>query len=237
MRASLYLMIAIGVVVPLASNAQTPDFSGVYVDPGYVAIPAVRQPAVYPFTEAGRRAFENFDPYSAPNQDDDCVADPMPGLVFSGDPMEMIQEEGVLVLHYERRDMRRTIHIDGSPPRADHEHTGLGYSVGRWVADNELVIETTHLLDGVLQTNMGYPMSREARLIERYWRDPGERDLHVELRVEDPVNYTETVVLGRELSYSEDDEVKPWSCVNLGPKDAEPDIDELVRMLEELDRE
>jgi len=235
MKISPYSAVFIGILAASAGRSQTPDFSGVYVDPGYVAVPAVSEPDVYPFTAAGREAFARFDPYSAPNQDDDCAAESMPGLVFNGDPMEMLQDDGGLVFHYERRDTRRTIHLDGAAPPADQPRSGLGYSVGRWVGNDELVIETTHLLDGAIRANEGQPLSRDARVTERYWREPGQRDLHVEVRVDDPVNYTETVILGRELSHTTEDVVRPWECVNLGPKDAEPDIDELVRMLEQLD--
>ena len=81
---------------------------------------------------------------------------------------------------------------------------------------------------------MGHPLSAETRLTERYWREPGTRDLHVELLIDDPVNYTETVRLGRDLVWSTEDEVQPWDCVDFGPKDGELDLDELVQMLEDL---
>jgi hypothetical protein len=218
--------------------AQTPNptFAGVYVDPGYVAVPAVREPDVYPMTAAGRAALERFDLFATPNQLDDCADVPMPDLIFNGDPMEMIQQDGQIVFHYERLDTRRIIHMDGAPPPADHPHSVHGYSVGRWVGNDELVVETTRIFEGVIKVDSGHPISRDMRLTERYWREPGSRDLRVEIRVDDPVYYTDTVVLGRELAYTVEEEVRPWGCVNLGPKDEEPDIDELLRMLEELEQ-
>ncbi len=87
---------------------------------------------------------------------------------------------------------------------------------------------------GVIFGSDGYPISPDAKLTERYWREPGERDLQVEILVEDPVHYTETVRLGREWVWSPNEQIYPWECFSLGPRDAEPDIDELVRMLEDF---
>ena len=61
---------------------------------------------------------------------------------------------------------------------------------------------------------------------------PGEKDLQLELLVDDPVNYTETFKLGREWIWAPDDQVLPYDCISLGPRDSEPDIDELLRILE-----
>ena len=126
----------------------------------------------------------------------------------------------------------RIIHMDGASPPAGQAYSENGYSTGRWEG-TELRIETTHLLEGLV-TNRGYPMSREARVTERYWRNPGEKDLQLELVVDDPVNYTQTVILGREFVWSADEQIRPWECVSLGQRDTAPDLDEVTRMLEEL---
>ncbi len=232
---SRLVIVAAALSATAYAQAPDPDFSGVYIAAIYVAVPDVTEPDVYPFTDAGRAAFAQFDPYSAVYQDDDCEIAPMPSLIFNGDPMEILADGDDLVFHYERSNIRRTIHMDGSAPSADEPHTVLGYSVGRWNGADELIIETTHLLAGAIRTSEGQPMSSEARAVERYRREPGERDLRVSLTVYDSVNYTAPVEFGRALVYSTEDEVKDWGCVDLGPKDAPPDIDELVRMLEQLE--
>jgi len=241
MRASLFCGIVVGVIGHVTASAQGTraagagqDFYGVYVAPIYVAVPEVSQPDVFPFTAEGERAHDEYDVFSAaPNQADDCAAESMPGVLWSGDPMEILQEDGRLVFHYERRNTVRTIHMDGAPPPEDEPHTGLGFSVGRWEGD-ELWIETTHMRGGVIRANRPWPISPEGRVTERYWREPGGDTLHMELLVDDPLNYTATVTFGREWVFSPEDEVLPWECVSLGPRDSEPDIDELARMLEEL---
>ena len=41
--------------------------------------------------------------------------------------------------------------------------------------------------------------------------------------------------MGRAFIWAPDEEIRDYGCVSLGPKDAPPDLDELVRMLEELE--
>ena len=146
--------------------------------------------------------------------------------------MEILEQVGELMIRYERGNTVRSIDMIGTPPVANHPHTDLGYSVGRWMGD-VLTIETTHMSSGIV-TDGTRPLSREGRVTERYWREPGQNDLQLELEIDDPVNYTRTFKMGREFVWAPEEQVLPWECVSLGPKDTPPDIDELVRMLEEL---
>ena len=238
MRAPTLITILVGVTSHMAANAQTPDagvdFSGIYAPPVFVATISVIGPDVYPFTAEGERSFNAYDPLVfSPNQANDCTPDLMPGILWSNSPMRIEKEDGRVSIRYERGNTIRSIPLDGSRPSADQPHTELGYSVGRWVGD-VLTIETTHMTSDVIRNNRGYPISREARVTERYWREPGENDLQMELTVDDPTNYTETFALRREWIWAPDEELQEYECVSLGPRGEAPDIDELVRMLEEL---
>ena len=78
-------------------------------------------------------------------------------------------------------------------------------------------------------------MSENAFVVERYWREPGENDLQMEVTVEDPANYAQPVTIGREWVFSPDAPKHPWDCVSLGPRHTDDlDIDELRRRLEAL---
>lgn len=217
-----------------AAGSQ-PNFSGIYAVGAYTGQPTpIDEPDVYPFTEEGARTHNTYDPFTQdPRQLDDCVGDPVPELLWSANPMEIVQEDEVFLMHFEENDTRRFIVMDGTPPSEQQAYTRLGYSIGRWDGD-VLVIETTHMVSGVIFGSDGYPISREARLTERFWREPGQNDLQVELLVEDPVNYSETVRLGRQWIWSPEEQVRQWECFSLGPRDSEPDVDELVRMLQEF---
>ncbi len=237
MRALVFLAAVVGVVSHVAVRAQAPgtqaaeakvDFSGMYV--------GARRPFgetdVYPFTAEGERGHNAYDPLVGdPRLYDDCAEESVPNLFWAGtvSNMRVVQEDTTLELHYEHGGAVRSIHMDGTPPAANQTHTGLGYSVGRWEGE-VLTIETTHLAGGLVSDDRGYPLSPETRLTERYSRD-ADNDLHMELMIEDPVNYTEPFQLGREWIWSPDEQVIPWNCVSLGDWEGEPDFDELRRIL------
>jgi hypothetical protein len=223
--------------VPVAGQSQTSEaplnIFGVYGPPPFVGGGPPRiEPEVYPFTEQGRMASEAFEPADDPANTVDCILETMPPIVFSGNPMEIIDEGEQIVMHYERFNTVRTIDMSGNPPPADRTPSELGHSVGRWEG-GELIIETTHLLGGAVR-NGDLPLSAEAHVTERYWREPGENDLQLRVEVRDPVNYTEPFTMGRAFIWAPDEEIRDYGCVSLGPKDTPPDLDELVRRLEEL---
>lgn len=243
MKALTCFVILEGVAGHAIANAQTPgtpvgsevDFSGVYISV-YVGAPdTVVLPEVYPFTAEAERVFNAFDPaVGDPRVGNDCAPMRMPALLWSPNPVEIIQEDARVVMRFEQNDTVRYIPLEGARAAANHPHTELGYSVGHWEGD-VLIIETTHILGGVIVNDMGQPISRNARLTERYWREPGEQDLHVEVLVDDSENYTEPVKFERVWVWSPDEQILPWQCFSLDPSaDEALDIDELARMLEEL---
>ena len=244
-RALTLFAVLVGVIGHTTANGQAPgtqpagsvvNLSGVYVAV-YVGEPnIVFEPDVYPFTAQAERAYNAYDPaVGDPIVGNDCAPERIPGILWSADPMEIVHEDGRIVMRLERGDTVRSIPMDGAAPPADQPNTELGYSVAHWAGD-VLTIETTHLLGGIIVNDMGQPISQEARITERYWREPGENNLQMELLVDDPVNYTEPLKLGRLWGWSPDERIRPWNCFSLQPpRDAEPvDVDELARMLEAL---
>lgn len=78
------------------------------------------------------------------------------------------------------------------------------------------------------------PLSLEARVTERYRREPGSMDLQLELEIDDPEYYTEAFTMGREFIWAPQEEIREWVCIDFGDSTAPPDIDEMIRMLEDL---
>jgi hypothetical protein len=241
MRALTYFTVLWG--VGFTASAQAPvsqntssgaDFSGIYESAVFVNVAPVLEPDVYPFTAEGRRSFESYDALAeATNQADDCAAYTMPGILWANSPMQIVQGDETIVFRYETGGVTRSIPMSGPMSSGDTSSTELGHSIGHWEGE-VLIVETTGLIDGVLRNNRGYPISREATITERYWRDGERNDLQMELLVNDPTNYTEPFTLGREWIWAPDEDIRPYECVSLGPRDEEPDIDELIRLLEEL---
>lgn len=123
------------------------------------------EPKPYKFTAEGKAKHESNGKY------DDltlrCMAYGLPRLF--GNPYNMtIYDAGTHYLFlYVDQNSPRQIWMDGRKPTADTTITANGFSVGHW-EDDELVIETTHLLPGWLDGS-GLPMSGEGtRTVERY---------------------------------------------------------------------
>ena len=241
MKALLRFAAVVGGLVSCGVLAQVPsrqtaseelDFSGIYVGAPRAT---VVEPDAFPFTAEGQQAFDSYDRLEDLRRYDDCAAESLTAILLSGliATMQLVQEDGRIVIQLERGDSTRSIDLVGTPPSADQPNTRLGYSLGRWEG-TELAIETTRMTAGLMLQNRGYSISDKASITERYWRNPGENDLHMELVVEDPVNYTQPLTFGRVWIWTPDEEVRPWSCVPLGTRDSEPvDIDALRRRLEE----
>jgi len=241
MRTLIFFSILVGVLSQVTVNAQAPDtrfvasqidLSGVYAAVYVRGAPSVTMPDVYPFTAEGELAHSAYDPLvSSTRVLEDCAPETVPAVLWSTNPMQIAQENGRIVFSFEEGNTTRSIPL--ARPTAQ-SHTELGNTVGYWVG-GVLTIETTRPMAGFIFHGRGFPISQEARLTERYWRAPGENDLRMELLVDDPVNYREPLKFGRRWVWSPDDQVRPWECVSLGPRDSEPtDIDGLARMLEEL---
>ena len=233
MRALPSSVIIFGFLSFAASGQEMhPDFSGIYMPQVFVGSPTLIVPDEFPLTSAGQERVDSYSRFDEERQDNDCAPESMPGVLWLGAAMELSMNDGVPVFHYERGDSIRTIDMTGEAP-TNHPASALGYSSGSWDGET-LVIETTHLNGGTLVNNRANPLSSEATLTERYWRESGSNDLNLELTVDDPIYYTEVFTMSRILVFSPDDALQEWVCVNLGSRDEVPDIDELTRMLEEL---
>ena len=240
MKVLISVALAFSVLGAIEANAQQGSESGVsylgiYAPPIFDGGgPPRRRPDVLPLSDEGRQAVANYDPIlDNPRIQDDCALESMPRLLWTGNPIELRQGEGdTLIIHYERGNTIRSIFMNGVPAPVDQPNSHLGYSFGRWEGD-VLTIDTTHML-GLPLSGGAEPLSLEARVTERYWREPGSMDLQLELEIDDPVYYTEVFTMGREFIWAPEEEIREWVCVDFGNSTAPPDIDEMIRMLEEL---
>lgn len=206
------------------------DISGIYVAEEIYALPET-----YALTAEAERALSAYDPFAGDPSQYDCLMENMPQVILWGTSIvEITQRADSILMQIERGATTRTIHMDGSAPAQDQAHTPLGHSVGHWEG-GVLTIVTTHLDGGILFADSGHPISSQGRTTERYWRDPGEQSLHMELTVEDPVNYTEPVVIEREWIWSPEEQVHPYNCFSLELDESGPvDMEELKRRLNQL---
>ena len=153
-----------------------------------------------PFTPSGLEAFNRAKPASGlrsvvPSDNNDPV------LVY-GDPqgfpredlyelraLQIFQTPEKVAILYQFGQIWRVIWTDGREAPKDLEPRWFGYSVGKWVDDYTLVVETSGLDERTWVDKVGRPHSADLRVEERFHR--ADRD-HLELSVtlDDPKMYS-----------------------------------------------
>ena len=162
----------------------------------------------FPLTSAARLALEAFDPI-----DDspilNCALKGMPTIMEQPYPMEIIEQDGNVLLHMEEYDLLRTIYMNEA---TTPEPTAgiLGFSVGHW-EDNTLIVNTSHLSWGWYDT-VGIPLSENATIVEELTLHKDGSQLDWTMTVNDPATFTEPVVLEKFWLYIPGVEVRSFDC-------------------------
>jgi hypothetical protein len=100
-------------------------------------------------------------------------------------PIEIDQDQRLMVMRLEYFDMARVIHLDGRaarPPSAPHTKTG--YSRGRWIGDI-LEVVTTHLKSATI-TNNGLEHTEQMTVTERFMLTNDGQMLQASQEYDDP---------------------------------------------------
>jgi len=126
---------------------------------------------------------------------------------------QILQTPLSVVLLYQFGKVWRVVWTDGRKPPKDPEPRWYGYSVGKWVDDSTLVVQTSGTDERTWVDHVGRPHSGDARVEERFHRV--DRD-HLELTVtiDDPKMYT-----------------KPWVALDRFPMRLQPpsfDVREMI---------
>jgi hypothetical protein len=133
----------------------------------------------------------------------------MPSTMFDPPPMEIRHDGDNVILHMEEYDIIRTIHMDGGI--GNPEPSRLGYSVGKWEADNILVIHTTHI-NWPFFDPWGTPQSDQISYVERFELTADERLLKYSLTADDPVMFVEPIVLERAWRWLPARTIQRYDC-------------------------
>jgi hypothetical protein len=206
------------------SGTWDPGFSGLQTL-GAGAIPEDGKPEHrLPYTAAGLEALNRTRPSNGarsvlPTENNDPV--------FSCDPQGMpredlyelrttqiIQTPEKVVMLYQFAKVWRVIWTDGRELPKDPEPRWYGYSVGKWVDDNTLLVETTGTDERTWIDRAGRPHSAGLRIEERFHRV--DRD-HMELTmtIDDPKMYTKPWVALDKLRFDlqpPDFDVREFIC-------------------------
>jgi len=151
-----------------------------------------------PMTEWARERFEASKPTFGPRMvpvletNDpvyECFPPGTPRIYLHPFPMEILHTPGRVAMVFEYDHLIRQIYTDGREHRTDLAAMWLGDSTGHWEGDT-LVVETVNLNDKTWVDRRGVPHSDQMRVVERI-RRIGEDKLQIDVRVEDPIAFTE----------------------------------------------
>jgi hypothetical protein len=118
-----------------------PDFTGLWQTPHVEDLARDNESAI-PYTAAGRAAWKNTDLKNDPLFA--CLYPGVPRIMGTGDPVQIVQTPGLIVMLFELMHLWRTIPLDGRPHPNRMEPALLGDSNGKWDGDT-LVIDTVSL--------------------------------------------------------------------------------------------
>jgi hypothetical protein len=125
-------------------------------------------------------------------------------------PLEIIQDQKLIIMRLEYFDLVRIIYLDGrGHPPADAPHSKVGHSIGHWEGD-ELVVDTTHLSAGSFMNN-GFSHSEDIHFVERFRLGDDGTTLAASQLSEDPSVFTPNAA--RVVTWRKgDDYIYPYEC-------------------------
>jgi hypothetical protein len=126
---------------------------------------------------------------------------------------QILQTPSKIVLLYEFAKIWRVIWTDGREFPKDPEPRWFGYSVGKWVDDTTLVVQTMGTDERTWVDKAGRPHSGDLRIEERFHRVNHDR-LELTVTIEDPKMYT-----------------KPWVAMDKFPFKLLPDDFDVREMI------
>jgi len=171
-------------------------------------IPSMPLPVGPPsLTERGRDAQAAFDAGDVPFPD--CEPPGMPLAMGGPYPIELIDRGDRILIRMESYDQERVVHL--AAPAREPAPSPLGYSLGRWEGDRELVVETTRI-DYDRFGDLGPAQSGDGRVVERFTLSPDGLELAYQLTITDPVNLADAWSWSGSYFYREGETLKRWNC-------------------------
>jgi len=205
-----------------AGPAPRRDLSGTW-DAGNAGIQPTGHVAA-PFTPRGEQMAKANKPGNGSrlvsvNDDNDplsTMGDPtgFPRIVlYELRPFQIVQTSNQVLILYMFEKRWRVIWTDGRALPTNPDPRWYGYSVGRWIDDSTLVVNSVGTDDRTWIDNAGNPHSNSLRVEERYHR-VNQRTMELTVTLDDPVVYT-----------------KPWVAVDKLQINLMPNGSDLMEMI------
>lgn len=205
-----------------AAPAPKRDITGIW-DAGGAGIAGPGHESA-PWTDWAKQKAASYKPGNGPravyeadiNDPLSTVCDPsgFPRLVmYETRPFQVVQTPNQVLILYMFEKRWRVIWTDGRALPANPDPRWYGYSVGRWVDDYTLVVQTVGTDDRTWLDNAGNPHSNNLRVEERY-RRVNQRTMELTVTLTDPLVYT-----------------KPWLPVDKMQINLMPNGSDLMEMI------
>jgi hypothetical protein len=105
-----------------------------------------------------------------------------------GEPVEIIQIPGRVIMLFEYDHYVRQIYTDGRPHAQDPPPTWMGDAIGHWEGDT-LVVDTVGFNDKTWLDPSGHPHSEDLHVVERI-RRASHDSLSIDTTIDDPKAYS-----------------------------------------------
>lgn len=126
-------------------------------------------------------------------------------------PMQIVRDGEHLLVRYEEWSLLRPIYMDGRDHPEHRTPSLLGHSVGR-VENGVLIVETEGVTPDWISDSSHAGHSGQLKGVERYTVREDPRRLELTLTLEDPVTFTEPLVITKTWLYTPDTELVQDSC-------------------------
>lgn len=127
-------------------------------------------------------------------------------------PYKIVQMPDLVIILNEQDTVFRQIFLDGREPVEDPLPRWMGYSTGRW-DDDELVVDTTGIIEDSWLDAIGHPHSDSLHVIERFRRrDAGH--LEIETTIDDPDAYAQSITYTVTATVMPDDDLLEYFCTD-----------------------
>jgi hypothetical protein len=182
-----------------AGSAQTPDLSGMWMQPRGIELSRRFSAEDAPLQPWALEVYkDNREGATDPNRNGDdgldptmyCLQSGVPRVYTSPFPIEIVQTPARVYMIFQAQSSPspRVIYTDGRAHSEGYPVTFLGHSVGKWDGDT-LVVDTISVDPDTWVDGIGTPHSDELHVVERL-RRAAQDTLEAEFRFEDPKAYT-----------------------------------------------
>jgi hypothetical protein len=110
--------------------------------------------------------------------------------LIRGEPVEIMQTPGKVVMLYEYDHFVREVYTDGRQHPKDLNSTWMGDSIGKWEGDT-LVVDSVGFNDKTWLDNDGHPHTEDLHVVERL-RRVSHDTLTIDVTIDDPKAYTKS---------------------------------------------